>query len=334
MPRPSIAEALTMSTSFPETPCPSCGAYMGQERVFCLKCGYRLIPLTPYDLTPEDFMYPPDRDGLNSLRQFRILVPVLKECVIKDYVGDMSSWLSRNAIKIDPSSSIGSVIVEYSVILGLKSLPRAYVIPEKGVNAFTFGSDDVQFLVLTSGLLESMSGDEVKAVLAHELGHIRCEHVIYHTLAELLVKGVEFSSNIIGAGLEALSPIFKLILLSWRRESEVSADRASLLATGDLDIIKSVFTKLSHRSIEEKEVDLSPGSAASNLSEVFNTHPMLANRVKLLREFYQSLEYEKARRKIITRLKLKQALVPRCRFCGSAKPITDIFCPACGRSLI
>ncbi|MDW8021154.1 MAG: M48 family metallopeptidase [Nitrososphaerota archaeon] len=323
-----------MSTSSLEMPCPSCGAYMGWERVFCLKCGYRLIPITQYDLETEDFVYPPDREGLNSLRQFRVLVPIIREFIIRDYVGSMSSWLSKNAIKIDFSSGIGSAIMECGLILGLKSLPRAYLLPDKEVNAFTFGSDDVQFLVLTSGLLKSMTGDEVKAALAHELGHIRCDHVIYHTLAELLVRGVEFSSRILGASLEAISPIFKLILLSWRRESEVSADRASLLVVGDLDVIKSMFTKLSPGLIVDEEVDLPHEKAASSLLEAFNTHPTLRKRMMLLRKFYRSPEYEKAREKIAARLKLRGALVPRCKFCGSAKPLTDMFCPTCGRSLI
>jgi len=318
-----------------EIPCPKCGAYMKQERIFCFKCGHRLIPITPYDLAPEDFMYPPDREGLESLRQFRFLAPIIKEFVTKKYIQNLSSWLSRNASKVDFSSNTGSMIRECGIILGLKSLPITYIIPDERINAFTFGSDDVQFLVLTSGLLRSLTIEEVKAVLAHELGHIRCEHIVYHTLAEMLMRGVELSSSMVGAGLEALSPIFRLILLSWHRESEVSADRASLLVAGDLDVVESMFTKL-HLSLSGKDEveDLRREGMTSALSEVFSTHPTLANRIKLLTEFYRSPEYEKARRKIALRLKLVKALVPRCRFCGSTKPVTDLFCPACGRSLI
>lgn len=322
-----------MSTNSLEIPCPNCGAYIGQEKIFCFKCGHRLIPLTSYDLTPEDFMYPPDREGLNSLSQFRVLAPIIKDLVINNYVQNMSSWLSKNAVKVNFSSVIGSMIMECGIILGLKSLPKAYVIPDKRMNAFTFGSDDVQFLALTSGLINSMTSSEVKAVLAHELGHIRCEHVIYHTLAELMMQEVELSSSIFEAGLEILSPIFRLILLSWHRESEVSADRASLLVVGDLDVIKSMFTKLSHNPMGDEKIDLPPERITSNLFEVFSTHPTLTNRMRVLREFYRSREYERAGKKIATRLKLMKALVPRCRFCGSAKPITEMFCPVCGRSL-
>ena len=324
-----------MSERSIEIPCPNCGAYMKQERVFCLRCGHRLIPITPYDLVPEDFMYPPDREGLDSLRRFAVLTPIIKEFVTNKYIRNVVPWLSRRAAKVDFSSDVGSTIMECGIILGLKALPRTYIIPDERINAFTFGSDDVQFLVLTSGLLKSLNGEELKAVVAHELGHIRCDHIVYHTLAEMLMRGVEVSSSIMGIGLEALSPLFRLILLSWHRESEVSADRASLLAVGDLDVVKSMFAKLSlNLTGKGKSMDSPQENLISSLSEIFSTHPTLANRTKLLTEFYRSPEYVKARKKIATRLKFVKALVPRCRFCGATKPITDLFCPACGRSLL
>lgn len=322
-----LAEVLSAPAKPLEVPCPRCGAYMGQERIFCFRCGHRLIPLTPYDLAPEDFMYPPDRDGLEALRQFRVLTPIVKNFIIKDYVDELSSRLSREGLKIEFSSDLGAMIMECGVILGLKLLPEAYVIRDGRIGAFTFGLDDSQFLVLTSGLLRCLGEDEIRAVVAHELGHIKCEHVIYHTLAELLVRGMEFSSSFLETGLEMLSPIFRLILLSWYRESEVSADRASLLVVGDLNIMRSVFKKitLSH-FIDERNMSTS--------SEPLSTHPTFANRMKLLENFYQSPEYERAKRKIAARLMLRKILVPRCRFCGSVKRLTDLFCPACGRSLI
>jgi len=316
-----------------EISCPRCGAYVEVEKVFCVRCGYRVIPLTPYDLSVNDFIYPPDRDGLESLKQFKFLLPIVNALVVKRYVNDMGRWLSRNAVKIDLSSELGSMIRECGVMLGLKALPEAYMLRSDKANAFTFGSGEKQYLVLTSSLVEILSKDELRATIAHELGHVKCEHVTYHTLAELLTSGLEFSSNIFGVGLEAISPMFKLILLSWHRESEVSADRASLLVVGDLEIIRSTLAKLSLNTSKDSK-NAGGESIADSLLEIFSTHPTYPNRIKLLAEYYESREYAMAREKVKRRIKLAKALAPRCRYCGAAKKITDLFCPICKRSQI
>jgi len=302
------------------------------EKVFCVRCGHRVIPLTVYDLSVDDFVYPPDREGLESLKQFKFAFPVINVLLVERYVKEVLRWLSKNASRIDFSSKLGSMIRESALILGLRSLPPSYIAASDKPNAFTFGSTKQQYLVITSGLLDLLSEDEVKAVIGHELGHIKCEHIVYHTLAELLTKGLEFSSNILGVGLEAISPMFKLILLSWHRESEVSADRASLLVVGDVEVVKSALEKLSSKSSKSSETGES--DSANSFFEIFSTHPTHQNRIKLLTEYYESREYAIARSKLRRRVVLAKALVPRCRYCGAAKKITDLFCSACGRSQI
>ncbi|MCL7393778.1 MAG: hypothetical protein LZ169_03005 [Thaumarchaeota archaeon] len=53
--------------------CPSCGAFTSIEKVFCVRCGRRVVPLTKYDLKISDFIYPPDRDAMENLRSFEAL---------------------------------------------------------------------------------------------------------------------------------------------------------------------------------------------------------------------------------------------------------------------
>jgi len=307
--------------------CPRCGAFVEAEKVFCIRCGHRVIPLTVYDLSVDDFVYPPDREGLESLKQFKFAFPVINALLVERYVKEVLRWLSKNASRIDFSSKLGSMIRESALILGLRSLPPSYIAASDKPNAFTFGSTKQQYLVITSKLLDLLSEDEVKAVIGHELGHIKCEHVAYHTLAEILMRGMEFSSRILGAGLELLSPMFRLMLLSWHRESEISADRASLLVAGDLRIVESALRKLEKYYGEG-------GGPVESLFEVFSTHPIHPNRIKMLREYYRSSEYSRAVEKIRRRLSYAKALTPRCRYCGAVKKITDLFCPVCGRSQI
>ena len=287
-----------------------------------MRCGRRVIPLTQYDLMTSDFIYPPDQEALDGLRSLAPLSPIIDELIVKRYIRSALGKLQESAERVSFSSEVGSIIRACGLILGLNALPETYLLKSNNPIAFTFGSNKAQFLVLSSGLLELLDTEELRAAVGHELGHIKCGHIKYHTLAEMLLRGVEYSLGAMGVVLKALSPMLRLMLLSWHRESEISADRASLIVVDAPEKIVSLLRKLSGEL----------GEVEAPISELFNTHPTYRNRVKLIMEYYQSEEYGKARRKVEKRLKLSKTLSPVCRFCGSPKPLTDFFCPSCGRS--
>ena len=66
--------------------------------------------------------------------------------------------------------------------------------------------------------------------------------------------------------------------------------------------------------------------------EAFQTHPTYGRRLKMVGEFRASAGYVRAEEKVTTRLRLRNALVPVCRFCGASKAVTDLYCRACKRS--
>lgn len=297
---------------------------MGVEKVFCVKCGGRVVPLTSYDLEVSDFIYPPDRDAMENLRGFEALSPIVDELMIKRHVHQILSRLRRCSRRIDYSSELGSIIRECGIILGLPGLPEAYLLRSSAPTAFTFGSRDKQFLVISSGLLEILDSGEVKAVLGHELGHVKCHHIKYHTLAEMLVRGAEFSLELAGGLLNMLSPILRLMLLSWHRESEISADRAALIVSGDPAKPISLLRKLARILPALDEPALEPVS----------THPTHEERINRILEFYRSPEYRAVRGKVEWRLAVSKAISPICRFCRGSKPVSSLFCPRCGRSQV
>jgi len=152
--------------------------------------------------------------------------------------------------------------------------------------------------------------------------------MLCHTLGEALARGIDLSATLPGFGV--ISTPLRLGLLSWHRESEVTADPASLLAVNDLGAVKSLLTKLDslpgrveipsgHADLENRKVGL-----LESLSELFITHPLHTNRFRLLNEFHGSEEFLKARRKIERRQALLKALVPKCRLCGADKPTAEL----------
>lgn len=135
--------------------------------------------------------------------------------------------------------------------------PSMYVAQSPVVNAFTFGHNN-PYIVMYTGLLDLLEEDEIMAVLAHELGHIKAGHVLYLTMANsirdlsALLGQVTFGiGSLVLVGIEAE-------LINWRRRAELSADRAALLVMQDTAPCLSLLAKLaggSKRFADELNTD-------------------------------------------------------------------------------
>jgi Zn-dependent protease with chaperone function len=272
-------------------------------------------------LTADDFTSPGDRSNLIALKGTEPLPQIVKR-VVAPAGAKSAYWLARHARRIGPPSRLDTLIRACGETLGLESLPKAYVAPSNQVNAFTTGMDDSPILVISSATLEALDYMQMEGLLAHELAHVRSKHVLYHTLAESLASGVQFVAPTLTTGVLAL-PI-RMLLLAWYRESEVSADRAALLVTGDYRAFESLMVGLMTYN----------GPAAGgggSIAELLQTHPNMDHRVRLAREYYGSEEYKKARAKLNV-VEALGALATLCRNCGTMLPRSEVFCPNCGQS--
>jgi predicted Zn-dependent protease len=118
----------------------------------------------------------------------------------------------------------------------------------------------------------------------------------------------------------------QMLLLSWHRESEISADRAALLIVNEPSVFRSMMLKIMG---QRAPVTDAPGDS---LAEAFQTHPTYGRRLAMVKEYHASAEYARAKNKVKTRARLRDALVPACRFCGASKPVAELYCKNCGRS--
>jgi len=297
--------------------CRSCGVYNRVDRVFCLACNKRLLPLRPNCIAPEDYTSPGDRSTLEALRATEPLPRVVSRFVAPDGK-KLEAWLMRNGERVAPPSKLDTLIRLCAEILGLGALPRAYVAPFMQLNAFTTGADDSPILVICAPLLDRLNYVEMEALLSHELAHVRNRHVLYHSLAESLATGAQFVTSQYAGGLLAV-PV-RMLLLSWYRESEVSADRAAALIVGSSRPFESLMARL-------MEQDSRP--PGGSVAELLQTHPNAENRVRKEREFCASSDFARTRARILSG---GGVLATFCRFCGVAKPSTEVFCPNCGHS--
>jgi Zn-dependent protease with chaperone function len=217
------------------------------------RCGRCHLPLSdaPHrkfaELNKDDYIHPADAKALATLRAIpgldtavRKLLKVTGESVIR--VIFMAS-----AVRVTPRQcpDLYAKLQVTCSTLGV-DMPDLFVQQSPIVNAFT-GGVTKPVIVLYSGLLERLNDEETLAVLAHEVGHIHAEHVLYLTVAHLL----EALANVAVAAApvanlvaQVLSATMRAALLAWARRAELSCDRAALLVTQDADVIGRTMMKL------------------------------------------------------------------------------------------
>ena len=85
-----------------------------------------------------------------------------------------------------------------------------------------------------------LTPEVIQAVIAHELGHLKCDHSVYLTPVNILVLAASIVPNV-GT---FLAQAIQAQLLEWVRCAEFTCDRAALLATQDPKVVMSVLMKL------------------------------------------------------------------------------------------
>ena len=123
--------------------------------------------------------------------------------------------------------------------LAVEPSPDLFLAEPPVMNAMTTGVDRGTILV-QSATLDQLDDDELVGVFGHELGHLQADHVLYKTMARIMVQG----SIAFGGYLRLLTMPLQKALMAWDRCSELTADRAALLATGRLEVSISIFLKM------------------------------------------------------------------------------------------
>ncbi|MEM2107622.1 MAG: M48 family metallopeptidase, partial [Candidatus Bathyarchaeia archaeon] len=261
--------------------CNKCGLFNVDGKFFCEYCGARLHRSSIYDLTVDDFITDGDREAFNILKCIGSLIPFLYSTIIKPKLHRATKFIRNHA---STTEKLTTLSVDCAEILALEYLPKVYVTDLGQKNAITLGDDSEALIVLDRDLQESLSDGELRALLGHEMGHIKSRHLAYHVTAEVLEHGLAFASHLTNIGILSL-PV-KPILLAWHRESELSADRASLIVVGDMTHIETMFLKMMWGLPRKFD------TTVNSVIEIFSSHPHYSDRLNALRDFLTSPEYK------------------------------------------
>jgi Zn-dependent protease with chaperone function len=135
---------------------------------------------------------------------------------------------------------IHEMVRDGAYILDLPEVPECYVLQTPLVNAMALGRDK-PFIVINTGMVELLDAEELRAVIGHELGHILSGHAVYRTMLVILLR-LAARAAFLPIALALTAIIWGLE--EWFRKSELSCDRAGLLAGQDLDASRRVLMKL------------------------------------------------------------------------------------------
>lgn len=257
------------------------------------------------DISSTAWEHPADRAALNALRA----IPGFDLAVRKvaGFIGDraLRQLFLGSAVRVGPTQrpKLDQMLTEVLTTFDYADRPELYVTQSPVLNAAAVGFDK-PFIVLNSSVLEHLTEDEQKAIIAHEVGHIMSGHVVYRTIAIIILYFGITALPIIAA---AVMLPFQLALLEWYRKSEFSADRASLLGVQDRNVVMMLQLKLAGGAEFGHPIDLdafmaqameyeTKGDAWDRVLQILNTvmrdHPFATVRAGELQRWIDAGGYQ------------------------------------------
>lgn len=191
--------------------------------------------------------------------------------------------------------------------------PKVYIVPQEAPNAFATGRNPENAAVaVTEGLLKTLTPEELKGVLAHELGHIIHRDTLIQAVVAVMasvitslaymlqwsaIAGRDNRSGVVGGLLLALlAPLAALLIqMGISRSREYLADEAAAKLSGSPRSLASALAKLDAYSkqipMQARESTahmfiVSPLTGKS-LGALFSTHPPVAERIARLERMEQ-----------------------------------------------
>jgi heat shock protein HtpX len=194
-------------------------------------------------------------------------------------------------------------------------MPKLHMIPQEAPNAFATGrSPNHAAVAVTQGILRLLDETELRAVLAHELSHVKNRDMLVSTVAAVLAGAISMIANIAQWGMifggrgsdergggnlfvmlamMIVAPIAALLIqMAISRRREYGADETGAHISGDPLALASALRKL-QRASEAIPMDANPATAhlfivnpltGGGLVKLFSTHPPLEERIRRLQE--------------------------------------------------
>lgn len=227
------------------------------------------------------------------------------------YYSDQQVLKHYDAHPVDRNHATGLYeIVERLTQRADLPMPALYIIPEDQPNAFATGRNyEHAAVAVTEGLLNLLTPNEIEAVIAHELSHIKHYDMLIGTVTATIAGAIAMLANFgmfFGGGDRDRPNIFvtlalmfimpmaaTIIQMTVSRNREFMADEGSAKMTGHPEWLQSGLAKLDNyaRGIAMPEADpqtahmfiINPFTGRNvSLKQLFSTHPSTESRIERL----------------------------------------------------
>ena len=230
------------------------------------------------------------------------------------YSGDIALRMAgAREVSEEQAPDLYRIVAEVATYAGLPQ-PRVAIIDSPAPNAFATGRNATHAVVaVTTGILQLLDREELKGVLAHELGHVRNHDILVSSVAATIAGAITMVAHIAQWGMmfggysggddDNYNPFTALLLvllaplaagmiqLAISRSREYGADETGARIIGNPEALASALEKLEMASTG-RPLQVNPAVAhmfivnplkGVNFNGLFSTHPPLEDRIRRLR---------------------------------------------------
>ncbi|MFF3558775.1 M48 family metallopeptidase [Streptomyces sp. NPDC002574] len=257
-------------------------------------------------ISSRAYEHPADRSALVALRKLSGFDTVFK--ALSGLLPERSLRLLflSDSVRVgeEQFTHLNDMLRDACSILDLETVPAMYVTQDPQPNAMCIGLD-APIIVVTTGLVELLDEEEMRAVVGHEVGHALSGHSVYRTIL-LFLTSLALRIAWIPLGNIAIMAIITA-LREWFRKSELSADRAGLLVGQDLQASMRGLMKIAGGNhLHEMNVDAflkqaeeyeESGDLRDSVLKILNvlprSHPFTTVRAAELKKWAASRDYQR-----------------------------------------
>lgn len=288
-------------------------------------------------IKPSDFIHPEDDAALRQLESIPGFIALSRRAMELGYENYRYGLNMASSIRLSPMQlpELYNKLPPICEKLGM-SVPEFYLEMKLKPNAVCSGVKRT-YIRMTSGLIEYMDDDEVEALLAHECGHLICNHNLYR----ILIEYIRDCPNV--AKLFPKPMLYALMY--WYRKSELSSDRCACLVTSPETVVramshfsggpKSIVNDLNIKEwinqaerYEKIKTDGLWNKVLQWYVTVERTHPFDVVRVREILKWGRTDQYKTLKSKMMS-----DTFNKVCQNCKKTIEPNWIFCKYCGNKL-
>jgi Zn-dependent protease with chaperone function len=255
-------------------------------------------------ISSRAYEHPADRAATAALASVPYLDQIVRKLIELGYERALRTVLLGNSVRLgqDQLPRVWALHHEAFHVLDVEPLPALYLTQFPIANAAAVGAG-TPFVVLNSEAVTLLDDAGLRAVLAHEAGHILADHVLYRTALLILLTATPLRGPLVALPLAAV----RLALGEWFRAAELSADRAAALVTRDpLAVCRTLMVLAAGAAALELDLEAflrqaqdfdEGGKGLDWLSrrglELRGGHPLAVRRVKELMAWVRGGDYDR-----------------------------------------